>query len=45
MQFRYQEMGLEHNVFGGDEDGAPQGQPPPPLPPPAPIAPAPSPGA
>jgi ATP-binding cassette subfamily B protein len=45
MQFRYQELGLEHNVFGGDEERAPDGQAAPALPPPAPITPARSPGA
>jgi len=45
MQFRYQELGLEHNVFGGDEERAPEGQAAPALPPPAPITPAPTPGA
>ena len=45
MQFRYQELGLEHNVFGGDEDGKGDGQGAPALPPPAQIAPTPTPGA
>jgi ABC-type multidrug transport system fused ATPase/permease subunit len=45
MQFRYQELGLEHNVFGGDEDAKGEGQGAPPLPPPAQIAPTPTPGA
>ena len=44
MQFRYQELGLEHNVFGGDEETAGPAAAPP-LPPPAPITPAPTPGA
>ena len=46
MQFRYQELGLDHNVFGGDEDGKAGGQgAPPALPPPEPVQPTPSPGA
>ena len=43
MQFRYQELGLEHNVFGGDEDGKGDGQAAPALPPPAPDRPHPHP--
>ena len=32
MQFRYQERGLQHNVFGGDEDGPRRAAPPPAAP-------------
>ncbi|MGH2350844.1 MAG: ABC transporter ATP-binding protein, partial [Chloroflexota bacterium] len=39
MQYRYQELGLAHNVFGGDEDGRQPATVPPPVPPPTPTAP------
>jgi ATP-binding cassette, subfamily B, multidrug efflux pump len=45
MQFRYQELGLDHNVFGGDQDGKAEGQGATPAIPPATLQPAPSPGA
>ncbi|MBI3974395.1 MAG: ABC transporter ATP-binding protein [Chloroflexi bacterium] len=41
MQFRYQELGLAHNVFGGDEDGAPPASLP--TAPAAPATPTPAP--
>ncbi len=44
MQFRYQELGLEHNVFGGDDEGAARPEQPPTIPP-VQLAATPSPGA